>query len=60
MIGSEQLSLSVQAAVVLTPVAVYFLLLGLLNSQPRPQLISAGPTSSCSTPRSSRCCRCRC
>jgi len=41
MIGSEQLSLSVQAATVMAPVAVYFLLLGLLNSRPRPQLLTA-------------------
>ena len=40
MIGIEQLSLSAQVAVVVTPVAVYFFLLGLLNSQPRPQLVS--------------------
>ena len=40
MIGSEQLSLTVQVAAVLGPVAAYFLLLGLLNSQPRPQLLS--------------------
>ncbi|KPK79221.1 MAG: hypothetical protein AMJ81_13630 [Phycisphaerae bacterium SM23_33] len=40
MIGIEQLSLSAQVAVVVAPVAVYFFLLGLLNSQPRPQLVS--------------------
>ncbi len=41
MLGSEQLSLAVQVAAVVAPVAVYFLLLGLLNSQPNPQIISA-------------------
>jgi hypothetical protein len=41
MIGSDQLGLSIQAAVVLAPVAVYFFLLGLLNSQRCPQLLSA-------------------
>ena len=41
MLGSEQLSLAVQVAAVIAPVAVYFLLLGLLNSQPNPQIISA-------------------
>jgi hypothetical protein len=40
VIGIEQLSLSAQVAVIVAPVAVYFFLLGLLNSQPRPQLVS--------------------
>lgn len=40
MIGIEQLGLTVQVAVVVAPVAVYFFLLGLLNSQPRPQVVS--------------------
>ena len=39
MIGAEPISLSMQAAALLVPPAVYFFLLGLLNSQPRPQLI---------------------
>ncbi len=41
MMAADQLALTVQAAAVLAPVAVYFFLLGLLNSQPRPQLLSA-------------------
>ncbi|MCK4625773.1 MAG: hypothetical protein KAV00_10715 [Phycisphaerae bacterium] len=41
MLGSEQMSLTIQVAVIVAPVAVYFLLLGLLNSQPNPQIISA-------------------
>jgi len=40
IISSEQLGLAVQAAVVMAPVAVYFFLLGLLNSQRCPQLLS--------------------
>ena len=39
MLGIEQLSLSVQVAVVVVPAATYFLLLGLLNSQPSPQFL---------------------
>ncbi len=41
MLGIEQLDLSVQVAAVLVPAAVYFLLLGLLNSQRAPQLLRA-------------------
>lgn len=41
MLGSEQMSLAIQVAAVVAPVAVYFLLLGLLNSQPSPQMLSA-------------------
>lgn len=40
MIGIEQLGLSAQVAVVVAPVAAYFFLLGLLNSQSRPQVVS--------------------
>jgi len=40
MLGSWQLKLSVQIATVAIPVAVYFLVLGLLNSQRRPQILS--------------------
>jgi len=39
MLGIEQVNLSVQVAGVVVPAAVYFLLLGLLNSQPAPQLL---------------------
>lgn len=39
MLGIEQLGLSVQVAAVVVPAAVYFLLLGLLNSQRTPQLV---------------------
>ena len=41
MLGSEQMSLAIQVAAVVAPVAIYFLLLGLLNSQPNPQMLSA-------------------
>ncbi len=41
MLGSEQMSLAIQVAAVVAPVAVYFLLLGLLNSRPNPQILSA-------------------
>ncbi len=41
MIGSEYLSFSVHLATMVVPVAVYFLILGLLNSRHRPQLLSA-------------------
>ncbi len=41
MLGLEQLSLPVQVAAVVIPAAVYFLLLGLLNSQRTPQLLRA-------------------
>ncbi|MDY7011698.1 MAG: hypothetical protein SVV80_13255 [Planctomycetota bacterium] len=41
MLGSEQMSLAVQVAAIVAPVAIYFLLLGLLNSQPNPQMLSA-------------------
>ncbi len=41
MVGSEQFSLAVQVAAVVAPVAVYFLLLGLLNSRPNPQILAA-------------------
>jgi len=37
----EQVGLPAQSALVVLPVAVYFLLLGLLNSRPRPQLLAA-------------------
>jgi hypothetical protein len=40
MLGSEPLSVSVQAGAILAPVAGYFLLLGLLNSRPHPQVVS--------------------
>lgn len=40
MLGSENLSISVRIATVVVPVAVYFLILGLLNSRKHPQLIS--------------------
>jgi len=39
MLGIEQFDLPVQVAAVLVPAAVYFLLLGLLNSQRTPQLL---------------------
>jgi hypothetical protein len=38
-LGSIQLDLSVQVAAVVVPVAAYFLVLGLLNSRPHPQLL---------------------
>jgi len=41
MLGTWQLELSLQIALAAVPVAVYFLVLGLLNSQPRPQLLSS-------------------
>lgn len=40
MLGYWQLELSLQIALVAMPVAVYFLILGLLNSQNRPQILS--------------------
>ena len=40
MLGSWQLKLSVQIATVAIPVALYFLILGLLNSQKKPQILS--------------------
>jgi len=40
MLASWQLELYLQIAVVAVPVAVYFLVLGLLNSQKRPQMLS--------------------
>jgi len=40
MLGSWQLELSVQIALAGVPVAVYFLILGLLNSQNHPQVLS--------------------
>lgn len=40
MLCSEQMGFAVQVAAVVAPVAVYFLLLGLLNSQPNPQVLS--------------------
>ncbi len=40
MLGTWQLELSLQITLVVIPVAVYFLVLGLLNSQRRPQLLS--------------------
>jgi hypothetical protein len=40
MLASEQFRLTVQVATVVVPVAIYFLLLGLLNSQRHPQLIA--------------------
>lgn len=40
LVGSEQLNVTLQVATVVVPAAVYFLLLGLLNSQRHPQLIS--------------------
>lgn len=39
MLGIEQLDLPIQVAAVVVPAAVYFLLLGLLNSQRTPQLL---------------------
>lgn len=41
MLGSEQLYDALRIGTVVLPVAVYFLLLGLLNSRRRPQLLSA-------------------
>lgn len=40
MLASEQLNLTVQVALVAVPAALYFLLLGLLNSQRAPQLLA--------------------
>ena len=40
LLASEQFRLTVQVATVVVPVAIYFLLLGLLNSQRHPQLIA--------------------
>jgi hypothetical protein len=40
MLSTWQLALSLQIALVAVPVAVYFLVLGLLNSQNRPQVLS--------------------
>jgi len=40
MLGSWQLKLSLQIATVAIPVALYFLILGLLNSQRKPQILS--------------------
>ena len=39
MLGLEQYGLPLQVAAVVIPAAVYFLLLGLLNSQRTPQLL---------------------
>ncbi len=41
ILGSWQLGLAMQIVVTAAPVAVYFLILGLLNSQSRPQVLSA-------------------
>lgn len=41
MVGFEQMSLSLQVTAVLAPVAVYFFMLGLLNSRPTPQMMGA-------------------
>jgi hypothetical protein len=41
MLASAQLDVTVQVAVVAVPVAMYFLLLGLFNSQRTPQLLPA-------------------
>jgi len=40
MLSSEYLSMSLRTATVVVPVAVYFLILGLLNSRRRPQLLT--------------------
>jgi len=40
-VGTAQLDLAMQAAAAAVPVAVYFLILGLLNSRPHPQLLRA-------------------
>jgi len=40
VLGSEQLGLSVRIATVVVPVAVYFLILGLLNSRRHPQMLT--------------------
>ena len=40
MLGSWQFEMSLQIALAAVPVAVYFLTLGLLNSQRRPQMLS--------------------
>jgi hypothetical protein len=39
MAGIEQLGISLRIAMVVVPVALYFLILGLLNSRPCPQLL---------------------
>ncbi len=40
MSGTEHLTVSIRIATVVVPVAVYFLILGLLNSRRRPQLLT--------------------
>ncbi len=40
MFGTEHLIVSIRIATVVVPVAVYFLILGLLNSRRRPQLLT--------------------
>ena len=40
MLGTEHLTVPVRIAAVVVPVAVYFLILGLLNSRRRPQLLT--------------------
>jgi len=40
MLGSEQLTVGVRIAVAVVPVGMYFLILGLLNSRRRPQLLT--------------------
>lgn len=40
MPGTEHLTISIRIATVVVPVAVYFLILGLLNSRRRPQLLT--------------------
>jgi len=40
VLGVEQLSITIRIATVVVPVAVYFLILGLLNSRRHPQLLS--------------------
>lgn len=40
MLGSWQLEMSLQITLAVVPVAVYFLILGLLNSQKHPQLLT--------------------
>jgi len=41
MLAFENLALSVRVTIVVLPVAFYFLILGLLNSRPHPQVLSA-------------------
>jgi hypothetical protein len=41
MLGTWKLAFSLQIGLVAVPVALYFLILGLLNSQRRPQILSA-------------------